>query len=207
MLAAGTDTSAATIEWALSLMLNHPHTLAKASAEIEGQVGQTRLLEESDLPNLPYLRCVIDETLRMFPVDPLLAPHEASEDCTVGGFHVPRGTMLLVNTWAIQNDRKYWAEPEEFRPERFRGVEGEREGLGFLLFPFGAGRRGCPGEGLAERMVGLVLGTLIQCFEWERQGEEMVDMTEGTGLTMPKAQPLITKCRPHATMLAQMSQL
>lgn len=205
MLAAGTDTSSGTMEWALSLLLNHPESLAKSQTEIDNQIGQSRLIEESDLTNLPYLRGIINETLRMYPSAPLLAPHESSENCTVGGFHVPRGTMLLVNAWAIQNDPKLWLQPEQFKPERFLNVQEERDG--FIWLPFGTGRRGCPGEGLANRIVGLALGSLIQCFEWERRSEEMVDMTEGAGLTMPKARPLIAKCRPRPTMLALLSQL
>lgn len=205
MLAAGTDTSSGTMEWALSLLLNNPESLAKSQTEIDNQTGQSRLIEESDLGNLPHLRGIINETLRMYPSGPLLVPHESSEDCTVGGFHVPRGTMLLVNAWAIQNDPKLWVQPEQFKPERFLNVQEERDG--FIWLPFGTGRRGCPGEGLANRIVGLALGSLIQCFEWERHGEEMVDMTEGAGLTMPKARPLIAKCRPRPTMLALLSQL
>lgn len=184
----------------MSLLLNHPHIITKARSEIENLTGEKRHVEESDLERLPYLQCVIKETLRMYPVGPLLVPHESSADCRVGGYHIPRGTMLLVNAWAIQNDGKNWEDPAVFKPERFlvddaAAAAGVGDGLRYM--PFGAGRRGCPGEGLALRVVGLVLGSLIQCFEWERIGEEMVDMAEGTGLTMPKAHHLQAKCTPR----------
>ncbi|KAF8407789.1 hypothetical protein HHK36_006925 [Tetracentron sinense] len=204
MFAGGTDTSSGTLEWALSLLLNNPEVLKKAQVEIDVQVGHDRLLEESDLSKLPYLHGIINETLRMYPPGPLL-PHESSEACIIEGFSIPRGTMLLVNLWAIQNDPKVWVEPTKFKPERFEGLEGTRDG--FKLMPFGSGRRGCPGEGLGMRVVGLALGSLIQCLEWERIGEEMVDMTEGTGLSLPKAQALEAKCRPRPNMVNLTSQL
>ncbi|CBI19438.3 unnamed protein product, partial [Vitis vinifera] len=205
MLTAGTDTSAGTMEWALSLLLNSPEVLKKAQQEIDVHLGHDRLIEEVDLAQLPYLRSIIKETLRMYPAGPLLIPHESSKECFVGGFRIPPGTMLLVNVWAIHNDPKIWAEPTKFKPERFEGEEGERDGLRFL--PFGSGRRGCPGEGLAIRMVGLAMGSLIQCFDWERVDQQMVDMTEGHGLSIPKAQPLLAKCRPRPTMVNLLSQL
>ncbi|XP_030464898.2 cytochrome P450 81Q32-like [Syzygium oleosum] len=205
MLLAGTDTSAGTMEWALSLLLNNPKALAKAQAEIDAYTGQNRLIKESDLAELPYLQGIVTETLRMYPAAPLIPPHESSEECTVGGFRVLRGTMLLVNIWAIQNDPKLWAEPGKFMPERFQGLRMESN-LRFTMSPFGAGRRRCPGEALATRMVGLALGTLIQCFDWKRIGEEMVDMSEGVGLTMPKAQPLVAKCRPRKAVSHLISQ-
>ncbi|KAL4649513.1 hypothetical protein ACB092_01G018500 [Castanea dentata] len=184
------------MQWALSLLLNNPETIVKGQSEIDNHIGQSRLIEESDFANLPYVRGIINETLRMYPAAPLMPPHESSEECTVGGFNVPRGTMLLVNAWAIQNDPKIWEEPRKFKPERFQfqGLEGQKDGI--ILFPFGVGRRGCPGEGLATRIVGLAIESLIQCFEWKRIGEDMVDMTEKLGLTMHKAQPLLAKCRP-----------
>ena len=206
MLSTGTDTSANTMEWALSLLLNNPEVLLRAQAEIDNYTGQRRLIEESDLANLPYLQCIVYETLRMYPADPLIPPHESSEECTVGGFRIPRGTMLLVNLWAIQNDPKRWAEPRKFIPERFQGFRGENN-QGFTMFPFGAGRRGCPGEAFAMRMVGLTLGSLIQCFEWKRISQEMVDMSEGGGLTMPKVQPLVAKYRPRTSVSFLLSQL
>ncbi|XP_031403378.1 cytochrome P450 81Q32-like [Punica granatum] len=205
LLAAGTDTSAATMEWAMSLLLNHPEVLKKAQAEIDKVVGWDHLVNESDLSRLPYLHNIIKETLRLFPVAPLSVPHESSEGCHVGGYRVPGGTMLLINLYSIQRDPRYWSEPEKFKPERFEGTEGVRDG--HRMLPFGSGRRGCPGENLALRMMSVTLGSLIQCFEWGRKGKEPVDMTEATGLTMPKARPLMAKCRPRESMMPLLSQI
>jgi cytochrome P450 len=119
----------------------------------------------------------------------------------VGGYHIPGGTMLMVNMWAIQNDPNVWEEPTTFMPERFECEEKHE----FKLLPFGYGRRTCPGNGMARRMIGLTLGSLIQCFEWERVGEEMVDMTEGPGLTLLKAKPLVAKCRPRHSIMKLIS--
>lgn len=194
-----------TIEWAMSLLLNNPDILEKAQTEIENQIGFDRLIDELDLTKLPYLRCIILETLRLYPSGPFLIPHESSEECTIGSYHIPRGTMLLVNIWAIQNDPKVWENPKKFKPERFEGIEGTRDGFKFM--PFGSGRRSCPGETLAMRMIGLTLGSLIQCFDWERVDEKMEDMAEASGLVLLKVQPLKAKCRPRPPMLKLLTQI
>ncbi|KAJ6795377.1 isoflavone 3'-hydroxylase [Iris pallida] len=203
MLLGGTDTSLGTIEWAMSLLLNNPDKLKKAKAELDAQIGNGRLIQESDLPNLPYLHCVITETLRLYPAGPLLVPHESQEECVVGGYNIPRGTMLLVNVYAIHRDSKTWEETEKFVPERFE----ESKGKGRKMLPFGMGRRRCPGEGLATRMVGLELGTMIQCFDWKRIGEEEMDMSEGSGLSLPNAHPLQAMYRPSQSMISILSCL
>ncbi|RWW02295.1 hypothetical protein GW17_00034630 [Ensete ventricosum] len=206
LLAAGTDTSAVTMEWAMSLLLIHPEVLHAARAELDAKIGQGRIAEEEDIPDLPYLNCVITETLRLYPSVPLLVPHESSQDCTVGGYDVARGTMLLVNAWAIHRDPNTWDDPQEFKPERFQCEEAKEE-AGLRMLPFGAGRRKCPGEGLAMRLIGLALATLIHCFEWEKLPGEEVDMTEGQALSMPKVKPLEVVCTPRRTMLHALSQL
>lgn len=180
----------------MSLLLNHPETLDKAIAEIDACIGKDRVLEESDLPKLTYLQNIINETLRLFPPAALIVPHESSSECKVGGFDVSCGTMLLVNIWAIHRDRKQWLEPDKFIPERFENGEGG----GFKFIPFGFGRRGCPGTRMAMRMVGLTLGSLLQCFEWARTTTEEMDMTEGPGITIPKIKPLEALYRPREIM-------
>nr|CAB3492551.1 unnamed protein product [Digitaria exilis] len=198
MFSAGTETTAGATEWAMSLLLNHPEVMKKAQAEIDASVGTSRLLDADDVPRLGYLQGIISETLRLYPVVPLLVPHESTVDCTLGGHHIPSGTMLLVNTYAIHRDPTVWADPTAFRPERFSAADAE----GLLLMPFGMGRRRCPGETLALRTLGLVLGTLIQCFDWDTVGGAAgVDMAQGVGLTLPRAVPLEAMCKPRQVML------
>ncbi|KAL0315608.1 UNVERIFIED_CONTAM: cytochrome [Sesamum radiatum] len=192
MLVAGTDTSVMTIEWAMSALLNHPEKMDKAKVEINNHIGNNRLVNESDLSKLPYFQNIILETFRLFPVAPLLVPHEASADCTLGGYDIPQGTIILVNAWAIHRDPLVWNDPTSFNPERF---EGAGEVGPTKLLPFGMGRRSCPGNGLANRVIGLLLASFIQCFEWQRVDDALVDLTEGKGLTMPKLTPLEARCR------------
>nr|XP_043637893.1 cytochrome P450 81Q32-like [Erigeron canadensis] len=205
LLAAGTDTTAGTMEWAMSLLLNHPQILKKAQNEIDSVIGNARFIDETDLASLPYLHCIVNETLRLYPAGPLLFPRESSEDCVIGGYTIPKGTMLMVNQWAIHHDPNIWTEPERFSPDRFLGLQGSRDGFHFM--PFGSGRRRCPGEGLSFRVLGMTLGSLIQCFDWERAGQEMVDMTESPGLTLAKKLPLVAKCSPRLQMKDLLSQL
>ncbi|KAG6394660.1 hypothetical protein SASPL_145249 [Salvia splendens] len=202
MIVAGTDTSVVTIEWAMSLLLNHPNVLEIARLELDSKVEPHRLVEERDLPDLSYLQNIISETFRMFPAGPLVVPRESSSDCRVGGYDIPSGSILLVNAWAIHRDPDVWEEPMRFKPERF---EGGREVPTENLLPFGMGRRACPGAGLGRRMVGLALASLLQCFDWERMGPDQVDLAEGVGLTMPKLKPLEAMCRPRQIMLEAIS--
>lgn len=195
MILGGSDTTAVTIEWAMSNLLNHPHVLKKARDELESQLGD-ELLEETDLSKLTYLRCIVLETLRLYPAGPLLLPHRSSADCTVSGYDVPRDTILLVNAWAIHRDPKLWEDPMSFIPERFENNGDGSDGANHkLMIAFGLGRRACPGSGMAHRVLGLTLGLLIQCFDWRSVEDKEVDMAEGKGVSMPKAEPLVALCK------------
>ncbi|EFH54930.1 CYP81D7 [Arabidopsis lyrata subsp. lyrata] len=190
MIFAGSETIAWTLEWAMLNLLNHPEVLKKARTEINTIIGFDRLIDESDTINLPYLQWIVLETLRLYPVAPTLDPHMTSEDCMLAGYDVPRGSMLLVNIWAMHRDPSIWEDPEMFKPERF-----VNEKLNQKLLSFGIGRRACPGVGLAHRVVSLALGSMVQCFEWQRIGEEYVDSREEPMSLMRTATPLLAMCK------------
>ncbi|KAL5064027.1 hypothetical protein RYX36_025764 [Vicia faba] len=196
MILGGTETSATTLEWAMSALLNHPEVLKKAKDEIDTNIGQDHLVEESDISKLPYLQNIIHETFRLHPAFALLAPHFSSEDCSIGGYNVPKGTILLVNAWAIHRDSQLWSDPTQFKPERF-----EKEGEAEKLIPFGLGRRACPGANLGQRTVSLTLALCIQCFDWKRKSEKEIDMTEGKGATTPKLIPLEAMCKARSNVI------
>lgn len=185
------------MEWALANLLDHPNMLEKARVEIDTQIGPDRLVDESDLSRLPYIHNIILETLRLHPPAPLLIPHYSSDDCEIGGYGVSRGTMVLINAWAIHRDPDQWSDPTSFKPERFESGDDK---WNRLMLPFGSGRRACPGAQLAHKIMGFALASLIQCFEWKRIGEEEVDMAEGAGLTMPKKKPLEASYKPREIM-------
>ena len=193
IFAAGTDTTTITLEWALSELINNPAVLRRAQAEVDAVVGASRLADESDVPNLPYLQAVAKETLRLHPTGPLVV-RRSLEPCKVSGYDVPAGATVFVNVWAIGRDPASWGpDPLAFRPERF--LEGENAGMDvrgqhFHLLPFGSGRRICPGASLAMLVVQAALAAMVQCFEWAPVGGAPVDMEEGPGLTLPRKQPL-----------------
>lgn len=199
MMLAGTETSAVTLEWAMTNLVKHPEVLEKARAEIDEKIGKDRLIDEPDVAVLPYLQNVVSETFRLFPVAPFLIPRRPTEDMKIGGYDVPRDTTVLVNAWAIQRDSEFWDEPERFNPDRFDNGCGS-EYYAYKLMPFGNGRRICPGAGLGRRIVTLALGSLIQCFEWESVKGEEIDMSESAGLGMRKMDPLRAMCRPRPIM-------
>ncbi|XP_031125153.1 cytochrome P450 81Q32-like [Ipomoea triloba] len=204
MFTAGTHSTSLTMEWAMAVLLNRPDILEKAKNEIEMQIGCSQVVEDSDLSRLPYLHCIINETLRLFPSGPLLVPHFSSQCCTISGYEVPKDTTLIVNAWAIHRDSKVWENAIEFEPERW--FKESEAAAGFKFVPFGMGRRACPGSGLAIRLMSLVLGTLIQCFEWGRVGHGLVDMEEGSsGLSLQRVQPLEAMYRPRQSMATLLS--
>ncbi|KAI3760269.1 hypothetical protein L1987_50662 [Smallanthus sonchifolius] len=195
----GTGSTALTMIWALSLLLNHPHILKAAQKELDINVGRKKWVEESDITNLVYLHAIVKETLRMYPPGPLAGPHEAIEDCCIGGYHVAKGTRLIVNVWKLHRDPQVWSDPHEFRPERFLEKHSEvtYQGQNFEYIPFSTGRRMCPAVTYASHVIHLTLARLLQGFDLSTPMGKPVDMSEGLGLALPKVKPLEVTITPR----------
>lgn len=187
------------MEWILSLLLNNRHALKRAQEELDLVVGKERWVEDTDINNLVYLQAIVKETLRLYPPGPLAVPHEAMEDCNVCGYYVQKGTRLFVNVWRLHRDPNFWADPEVFFPERFltsqTGIDAS--GLHFEFIPFGSGRRACPGINFAFQVIHLTLARLLQGFELATPLNEAVDMSEGSGVTLPRTTPLVILLTPR----------
>ncbi|XP_058228507.1 geraniol 8-hydroxylase-like isoform X1 [Rhododendron vialii] len=193
IFAGATDTTSSSVEWAMAELLRTPKTLEKAKAELEQTIGKGKPIEESDIPQLPYLQAIVKESMRLHPPAPLLIPRTVETDVEVYGYTVPQGAQVLVNAWAIGHDPSVWENPTSFMPERFLDLDVDVRGRDFELIPFGAGRRICPGLSLAIRVVPLMLGSLINSFDWKLEGgikSEELDMDAKFGITVQKAQPL-----------------
>ncbi|MFS7977363.1 putative 3,9-dihydroxypterocarpan 6A-monooxygenase [Helianthus anomalus] len=174
--------------------------MKRAQKEIDQVVGKSRLVQESDIPNLPYLQAIVMESLRLHPVAPLIQ-RLSTQDCTIGGYHILANTTTFINVWSLGRDPTYWENPLEFRPERFKENKLDVRGQHFHLIPFSTGRRMCPGISLALLTVPTTLGAMIQCFEWKARkngNQAIVDMEEGMGLIIPRANPLV--CVPIARL-------
>nr|XP_043637495.1 cytochrome P450 71A1-like [Erigeron canadensis] len=167
ILLGGTETSASTVIWAMTLLMKNPESLKKVQQEVRNVIGNKGKVHEDDLYKLTYLKAVIKETLRLYPVAPLLVAHESRERCVLDRYEIPKKTLVYVNVWAVGRDPKYWEKPEEFNPDRFIGSNIDYKGSYFELIPFGSGRRGCPGMSMGATTIEVALSNLLYSFDWQ----------------------------------------
>ncbi|CAI0439166.1 unnamed protein product, partial [Linum tenue] len=191
---AGIETSTTTIEWTMSEMMNDSRVLQKAQQEVRQIFGgdSKNHFDETGLHRLKYLDMVIDESLRLHPPVPLLAPREnRDQEVGFGSYEVPINTNVIVNAWAINRDSRYWTDAERFFPERFIECTTDYKGNYFQFIPFGAGRRMCPGVSFGLAIVKLILANLLFHFDWTLpDGQKSVNMTESFGVTLRRQHAL-----------------
>lgn len=190
---AGLETTATTLRWLLAYMVTYPEVQARLHAELDDVIGCGRMPCLKDRGNLPYLESTIAEVLRIAAIVPLSLPHKATCDTTLGGYDVPKDTMLITNVWAMHHDVDEWVKPEVFNPERFLDKEGKYGGserkvsaAGVRSYlPFSAGRRGCLGESLAKTELFLVASRLMHQFKIENPpGKPLPDLTGHVGVVL-----------------------
>ena len=183
---AGHDTTALTLTWLFYLLSQHEDVMDRVSAEIETVLGN-RLPTLDDLDKLTTITHVIQETLRLYP-PVYVTIREADEEDNFGGYHIPKGTSLLLNIRGLHRDPTYWHDPETFNPDRFaKANSANRHKSAFI--PFITGPRKCIGDNFAMMEMQLVAATLLQRVRLRYAGktapiEKAGFVMESCGVTM-----------------------
>lgn len=155
----------------------------KVRQEIDRVVGRDRLPTWADHVHMPLTMATIWEMYRWKACTPFGIPRGVAEDTVIGGYHVPKGTVLLPNFWAIHQSTELWKEPEKFDPSRFIEPDGSAPSTRPAhIITFSLGKRICPGESLATAEVFIYLTMLLQKFR--------ILPEEGTTIHIESHQPL-----------------
>lgn len=157
MMEGGSDTtSGALLTFTLAAVL-HPEAVKEAWKELDEVVGQDRSPMLEDNENLPFCNAFLREVMRWRPVAPAGVPHVTTQDLVINGYRIPKNTVVVGNTWAVLHDEALFQDPDRFDPSRYLHSEfGVKEGVSTEAMrwnlPYGAGRRICLGQWLAENV-------------------------------------------------------
>jgi len=204
MYAGGAETTSTTLKWFFFAMMRYPEAQHTAQAEIDQVIGD-RLPNLNDRDRLPYVEALIKELLRCFIIAPTALPHRLMEDDHYKGYFIPKGTIVLPNSWSISRNEEMYPNPEEFRPERF--LEPSTKSGEFPMDPhkyvFGFGRRVCPGIDFADASLFMNIATILSTTSIAPPSG-----TEGSTIALPLSQhsrkPLPFPCEilPRSTAAA-----
>ncbi|KVH92807.1 cytochrome P450 [Cynara cardunculus var. scolymus] len=168
-------------EWAMAEMMNQPRIFDRAIHELDSVIGKEKLVQESDLPKLNYIKACVKEAFRLHPSAAFNLPHVAAVDTTVGGYFIPKGSHVLLSRIGLGRNPEVWDDPLTFEPERH--IDGDNEVVltdyNLQMLSFSCGRRGCPGVLFGSTMTVMLLARLVQGFTWELPpNEPLVDLKE-----------------------------
>ncbi|KAI3726992.1 hypothetical protein L1987_66799 [Smallanthus sonchifolius] len=200
MYVAGTQTTAALLEWSVAELLANPHVLKKLTTEIRTIVKDKQVITNDELDQIEYLKAVVTEAARLHPPGPVLSTRITTEDVNVMGYDIAKGTRVYINAWAIGRDPKVWDRPNEFMPERFMGDSISFLKHDFKLLTFGAGRRGCSGKTFALAVIEHFIANMLCKFDLvlpDGVTKDDVDLTETIGLSNRPKFPLLALVKPR----------
>nr|XP_060641543.1 cytochrome P450 2K4-like isoform X1 [Anolis sagrei ordinatus] len=186
LFTAGMDTTSTTLRWALLLMMKHPEVQRKVQEEIAVTIGSAQPRSEHR-KEMPYTDAVIHEVQRYANIIPTNLPHATTQDITLKGYFIPKGTHIVPLLSSVLHDDSQWEKPLKFYPEHFLDPEGnfvKRD----AFMPFSAGRRQCAGETLAKMELFLFFTTIMQRFTIQPApgtSREDLDLTPSIGFTTP----------------------
>ncbi|KAF2270527.1 cytochrome P450 [Lojkania enalia] len=201
LIEAGSETTSAAVNTAILYLMANRNVQAKAYKEIAKAIGTSRSPTFEDEANLPYIRAIVKETMRIRPVTNIGTPHYTTAPITYKNIYIPANSVVAIQQYPIHYDSELFPEPETFNPDRYLSYP---EKAGFYAaggaekrdhWSFGAGRRICSGLHLAENSMFVILAKLLWAFEilppLDEEGKEAeVDTSDEAfapgGNTVPK---------------------
>ena len=169
-------------------MATHPEVQQRVQEEIDDVIGGHVMPESRHVGSLPYTEAVIYEIMRHSCIFPFALPHSTTKDTSIAGYHIPDKTLVFVNLYSVTRDESKFPEPEKFDPWRF--LEGENGNLNLRksaldnFFPFGIGRRRCPGEQLGRMEIFIFFVALMQNCRVEKLEGVNYSLQPKYGLTL-----------------------
>jgi cytochrome P450 len=182
-LAAGHETTATSLAWAVERLLANPKSYDSARDEVRA-LGPDP--DPERLTALPYLDALIKEVLRMRPVVPLVG-RVLMKPYKLAGYDLPIGTSVGACIYLAQRNPEVYPEPDAFRPERFLGVSPDSS----AWFPFGGGLRRCIGASFAQYEMKIVLGTMLANCDFELAQPSPVRIVRRTITFTPEGGPRV----------------
>lgn len=187
LLLAGHETSSNALAWTFWLLSQHRDVEARLVAELNA-VLDGRPAASSDLAQLPYLKQVVQESMRLLP--PVWAVARLThQDEVFQGYRVPAGAYLTIPIFAIHRHPEYWPDPERFDPERFSPHRTEPR-HSYSYIPFSAGPRTCIGASMAMLEIQLVIANLLPKFRMEVAPGARIETAAKVTLTPKYGMPM-----------------
>ncbi|KAF7980001.1 hypothetical protein HWV62_40098 [Athelia sp. TMB] len=182
MFAAAFETTTLTFSSFILAMVKYPEVQAKAQRELDTVLGPNHLPSFADKDDLPYLSALVKECLRWEVLLPFSLPHLSTADDVYNGYHIPAGTLVLPNTWAILRDESVYPDAGNFNPDRYLTQEGKLDtSVRDPEAAFGYGRRICPGRHMAQESIWLTAGSILACFNIEKSVDIHGNVIEPSG--------------------------
>ncbi|KAL5500839.1 hypothetical protein ACEPAH_9226 [Sanghuangporus vaninii] len=166
MYRAGVGTTSSVLFIFIVAMILHPHVAFKAQKELDAVLNGDRLPTFEDQDSLPFITCILKETLRWAPPFPLGIAHRTTEEVELTGMRIPKCSSVVPNIWQMMHDERNYAEPEIFDPDRFMGSNHDTSPvLDPTMVVFGFGRRICPGRHFAEAFLWIAMASILSVFD------------------------------------------
>ncbi|XP_039261731.2 cytochrome P450 2B1-like [Styela clava] len=162
LFVAGSVNISVMLRWSILCFANHPEHQEKIKREVDEVIGEG-VPSMKHREDMPYTCAFLQEILRHRTLVPLSMPHKTTNDTSFGGYEIPKDTPVLTNLWAVQHDPEHFADPEEFRPDRFLDEDGKFVQDSHVI-PFSFGPRYCMGDQMAKIELFLFLTSIVQRF-------------------------------------------